>query len=85
MFKRLFKGTSSKDISTMTTASLLGLHLVSGIIVGGLMGYGIDYWLESSPRGLLIGVLIGILAGFKNLYTDAKRLIEKQKSDESKK
>ncbi len=78
MFKRLIKPKSVSKVSALTSASLLGLHLVSGIIAGGLFGYGFDYWLETSPKGLLIGVFIGIIAGFKNLYVDAKRLIQQQ-------
>lgn len=78
MLKRLIKKNSSTDISSLTRASLLGLHLVSGIIAGGLIGYGFDHWLETSPKGLMIGVFIGIIAGFKNLYQDAKRLIDQQ-------
>ena len=80
MLKR-FRKPKPTSVSTLTSASLLGLHLVSGIIAGGLLGYGFDYWLETSPKGLMIGVLIGIVAGFKNLYVDAKRLIEKQNSE----
>ena len=80
MFKRFIKPKSVSKVSALTSASLLGLHLVSGIIAGGLFGYAFDYWLESSPKGLMIGVLVGIVAGFKNLYVDAKRLIEKQDS-----
>lgn len=82
MLKKLLKKNNPSALSSLTTASLLGLHLVSGIIAGGLIGYGFDAWLESEPKGLMAGILIGILAGFKNLYVDARRLIKSQKPEQ---
>lgn len=45
------------------------MHLVSGVLVGGVLGYGIDYLAETIP--LFIGLLIplGMIAGFKNMIS----------------
>lgn len=59
----------------MGRAGVMGLHFVSGIFVGGLMGYGVDHWFTTAPWGLLIGLMFGIAAGFRNVWIDAKRLM----------
>lgn len=56
-------------------ASVMGLHMVSGIIVGTLMGYGLDRWLGTYPWCSGVGLVFGIGAGFRNLWVDAKALI----------
>lgn len=61
------------------TASTMGLHMVSGPLVGGGLGYLCDtYLFDSYPIGLGIGVVLGIFAGFRNVYIDAKYLQKKQ-------
>lgn len=56
-------------------ASVMGLHMVSGIIVGGLLGYWLDRTFDASPWFLLGGIVFGIGAGFRNLWLDAKILL----------
>lgn len=56
-------------------ASVMGLHMVSGLLVGVLLGYGLDHWLDTFPWGAGIGLLFGIGAGFRNVWIDAKYLI----------
>lgn len=68
----------SKDgnlYGAMGRAGVMGLHFVTGTFVGGGMGYGIDHWLDSAPWGLLIGLVFGIVAGFRNMWLDAKKLL----------
>ncbi len=61
------------------TTSTMGLHMVSGPLVGGGLGYLCDtYLFDSYPIGLSIGVVLGIFAGFRNVYIDAKYLQKKQ-------
>lgn len=62
-------------LDTLGRASLMGLHLVSGMIVGALLGYAVDRWLDIFPRGSAIGFLFGIAAGFRNVWIDARRLV----------
>ena len=47
-------------------ASTVGMALVSGIIVGGAMGYFLDKWLGTSPWLLFIFLIFGFIAGVKN-------------------
>lgn len=45
----------------------LGAEFVSGILVGAGLGYVIDGWLDSSPFGLIIFLLLGFAAGVMNV------------------
>ena len=47
-------------------ASTVGMALVSGILVGGVMGYFLDKWLGTSPWLLFIFLIFGFIAGVKN-------------------
>ncbi|HRE42883.1 MAG TPA: AtpZ/AtpI family protein [Terricaulis sp.] len=44
----------------------------AAIIVGGLLGYGADYFLNSQPWGLMIGVGLGFAAGVVNVVRVAQ-------------
>lgn len=68
---------------TFGRASLLGLHIVSGILVGCVLGWLLDRWLDSFPWCSAVGLFVGILAGFNNMLRDARRIIrQSEKSEE---
>ncbi len=75
----------SKDKSGMGSgywkASLLGIHLVTCTFVGFIIGYFLDKWLGTEPWFLIAFLLFGIAAGFKNMYTEVKKI---QESEEQK-
>ena len=53
-------------------ASAIGFALVFAIAIGG----GIGYWLSQQFDNMLffyLGLIIGIIAGFRNLYVMGKR------------
>jgi ATP synthase protein I len=60
-------------------ASTAGLNLVISTIIGGLIGYGLDYVMEkwfglhTKPWLLFIFALLGIIAGFRDLFRMASR------------
>jgi ATP synthase protein I len=43
-------------------------EFVSGIIVGGIIGWLLDHWLATSPAFLIIFLMLGAAAGFWNVY-----------------
>ena len=47
-------------------ASTVGMALVSGMLVGGAIGYFLDKWLGTSPWLLFIFLIFGVIAGIKN-------------------
>ena len=67
-------------------AGTIGLHIVSGTIVGGLIGYGLDKYFGTSPWLFICFLLMGIFAGFKNMWRDAKIMMksESKNYDQSK-
>ena len=80
--QKFFNITDKRYLNALSTAGTIGLHLVSGIAVGTVIGYALDRWLESSPTCLLIFMTIGIVAGFKNVYVDTRRLLAAQKRED---
>jgi len=50
----------------------LSSELVAGVVVGGLMGWGFDKLLSTSPWGLILFVLIGFSAGVLNVIRSAR-------------
>jgi len=53
--------------------STIGLTLVVATVLGLAGGYYLDRWLGTSPWLTLIGLLLGIAAGFVNLFRSVKR------------
>ena len=52
----------------------LSTELVSGIVVGSIMGWSIDKWLVSQPWFFLIFFILGIAAGIINVIKTAKNM-----------
>jgi ATP synthase protein I len=50
----------------------MGLELATAVFVGAAIGYFIDTKLKSAPWGIIIGVVIGAMAGFWNIYKVVK-------------
>jgi ATP synthase protein I len=53
--------------------SAIGLTLVIATVIGLAGGYYLDRWLGTSPWLTLIGLVLGIAAGFVNLFRSVKR------------
>lgn len=87
LFRKLakaFKVTDQAYLNTLSRAGSIGLHMVSGIAVGTGIGYFLDKWLDTDPWMTGIFMIIGIVAGFKNVYLDTKRLVASQKQEDDK-
>lgn len=59
-------------------AALMGTNFVSHTIVGLALGYYFDKWLGTAPWGLIGWLLLGIVAGFRNMYQEAMKLNKTQ-------
>jgi ATP synthase protein I len=53
--------------------STVGMTLVVATVIGLAGGYYLDKWLGTSPWLTLIGLGLGIAAGFVNLFRTVKR------------
>jgi ATP synthase protein I len=52
----------------LSMAARIGLELAVTILVGALLGYALDRWLSTRPWFMLVGMLLGTIAGFRNVY-----------------
>jgi F0F1-type ATP synthase assembly protein I len=54
-------------------AARAAIDFASATAVGILLGYGVDAWQETSPWGLLVGLLIGSTAGLRLMFQEEAR------------
>jgi ATP synthase protein I len=53
--------------------SSIGMTLVLATVIGLAGGYYLDRWLGTSPWLVMIGLGLGIVAGFVNFFRSVKR------------
>ncbi len=64
------------------TAGTMGLHIVSAIIVGLVIGYYLDAYFGTKPWLIMIFFFVGVVAGFKMVFEDFRKL---QRREEARK
>ena len=70
-------GLSGGDLRGIGAASTIGITLVASIAIGAGLGWLVDKYLlhsTSTPWGLIVGFLLGVISGFMNLIRVASRL-----------
>lgn len=82
-FKDILKQQQS-GMEALATTGVIGLHLVSGPLVGFAIGYGLDRWLDTGPWCKLCFLLLGIAAGFLNVYRDTRHLLKKMATEDAR-
>lgn len=55
-------------------AMRIGIDLVSGIVVGVLIGLGLDRWLGTGPWLMLVFFVLGSAAGVSNVMRSARKM-----------
>jgi ATP synthase protein I len=68
-----------RPLATLATVGLTFVVATAGATVG---GYFLDRWLGSTPWLTLIGLGLGIAAGFRDLFRTLKRA-EQEERDET--
>ncbi len=58
-----------KEEIKSASLSTIGLSFVLAIIIGFFTGYYLDKWLGTKPWMTIFWLIIGLAAGFKNIYT----------------
>lgn len=72
---RVFVAKGTKQaIKLLAIASTMGISMVLATVIGLAIGYYLDVWLGTKPWLLLTFLLIGIVAGFRNLYVIMKKV-----------
>ena len=62
------------DRSGMSLGLRMASEFASAILVGGLLGYGIDFLAKTSPWALLVGLALGFAAGTVNIVRAARQM-----------
>ncbi len=71
----------NKKFFKYLSLSTIGLHLVSGIVVGVLIGYYLDKFFNTSPLLTIIFFFFGVGAGFRNMYKDVQKYIANEEKN----
>ena len=53
--------------------SSLGLMVALSIMIGFFVGLFLDRWLGTAPWGMFVFLILGIVAGFRNILTAMKK------------
>lgn len=56
------------DNESMAVGLRAGAELITSIAAGGLIGYGLDNWLETKPFFLIAMLVLGVITGFVNVW-----------------
>ena len=54
----------------------VGMDFFSGVLVGGLIGYGIDTYFSTKPFGICVFMILGFAAGINNVIKATKKKID---------
>jgi len=52
----------------------IGIEMMVSVLIGTLGGYGLDYLLHTKPWFMIVGFILGSVAGFRSLF----RLLEQE-------
>ena len=67
-----------KDFSQAEVAWRMVIELTSGIMIGGSIGYGLDYLFCTTPIFLIVFILFGFAAGIRVVIGSARDMQERQ-------
>jgi ATP synthase protein I len=62
-----------KYIKLFAMVSTMGISMVLALVIAIAIGYYLDKWFQTSPVFFLIFMVLGIVAGFRNIYVLMKR------------
>ena len=62
-----------KYIKLLAMVSTMGISMALAIVIAIAIGYYLDKWFQTSPVFFLIFMVLGIIAGFRNVYVIMKR------------
>jgi ATP synthase protein I len=64
-------GDGAARASAMARGFRLSSELIAGVVVGAVIGWGLDHLLSTSPWGLIVFFLLGFTAGVVNVMRSA--------------
>jgi ATP synthase protein I len=74
---------STRDaVQLLAVASSMGIAMVLATVIGLTAGYYLDKWFGTSPWLTIVFLILGIIAGFKNIYVITRRVQRMAKEDQ---
>ena len=67
----------------LSIAFRLGTELTVAIMIGTVMGYALDRYFETKPWCLVIGLIVGGVAGCLNVYRVSKEITVENDKDQN--
>ena len=64
---------TKKYIKLLAQVSTMGISMVLALVISIVIGFYLDKWFQTSPWFFLIFMVLGIVAGFRNIYVIMKR------------
>lgn len=55
-------------------ATTLGIHIVAATFIGFACGWYLDKWLDTKPLLTIIMLVLGVAAGFKNVFEEVRKI-----------
>lgn len=68
-------------LRVIALASILGIQFAACVLVGCWFGWRIDAWLGTSPWLMLLGLLLGLVAGMMSIYRLVKSILENDQNN----
>lgn len=72
--KRPVPRADDKNGSLLGMAWRLSTEFVVAVMVGGALGYGIDYLAKTAPWFMVIGLFLGLATGVRNTFRLAAKM-----------
>jgi len=79
------KEKRAQDNRSMVRAYKIAIELAVAMFVGLAAGWFLDQWLGTTPWLMLIFFLLGVAAGFRNVYKAAQMMGHQPPGDETNK
>ncbi len=73
----------AQKLDNMGLAYRMMVDLIAGVILGLIIGLGIDKLFATAPFGLIIMMLLGLVAGIRVMLQSAKKYELQQKVEDS--
>lgn len=70
------KRDKKKLVKKTSNGSLISIEIFSGVVVGAIFGYIIDFYMNTKPIFIIICLIFGIIGAFLNIY---KIMVKKRK------
>ncbi len=67
--------SAPSPFKTLTTAGLIGLDLAVCVLIGAWLGRKADGWLGTAPFLLIVGLMIGLVAGILSIIPVIRKLL----------